>query len=186
VTGLARRAARAAGISAAAAALLFTAMPASAADPAQITCPVDALSDKEREQLADHVRRQSSAEEPVIEAFHASVTACLARHGWSQQAARLAVVHNLATIGQREARLGLERLGVDVAPIERLLLADRAAVDSARSEASSDALTAFYEGLDPAMRRSIESRGGNGAELLGTFLLFRAAMETSRADFAAE
>ena len=169
------------------AALAFVATPVVAADGAQLGCPVEALSAGERENLADHVRRQGGPDEPAMQAFFRGVDGCVSRHGWPPGAAQHAVLYNLAAIGQREARVALERQGLDVATIERALLADRTTIEAARGESGPDAITAFYEGLDAALRQRIESADeGRSAELLGTYLMYRAVMETSRADFAAQ
>ena len=169
------------------AALAVLAAPAAAADGAQLACPIEALGAGERENLADHVRRQAGPDEPAMQAFFRGVDGCVTRHGWSTGAAQQAIVYNLAAIGQREARVALERQGLDMATIERALLADRATVEAARGEGGPDAITAFYEGLDAGLRQRIESADdGRSAELLGTYLMYRAVMETSRADFAAQ
>ena len=165
----------------------FVAAPAVAADGAQLGCPVEALSAGERENLADHVRRQGSPDEPAMQAFFRGVDSCVSRHGWSPGAAQHAIVYNLAAIGQREARVALERQGLDVARIEGALLADRTTIEAARGEGGPDAITAFYDSLDAGLRQRIESTDeGRSAELLGTYLMYRAVMETSRADFAAQ
>jgi hypothetical protein len=163
------------------------AAPAAAADPDQIGCPADALSGADRERLVEHVRRQGQPTEPAMQAFYRSVDGCMSRHGWSTGAARQAIVHNLALIGQRVTRATLQERGVDVAEIERRLLVDAETIASARTDSAPEAILAFYSRLDPAMRRQLEAEErGDTAELLGSFLLFRAAVETSRADFAVQ
>jgi hypothetical protein len=161
--------------------------PAAAADVAQLGCPIEALSAGDRANLADHVRRQAQASEPAMQAFYGTVETCRSRHRWSMDAAREAVVYNLASIGAGEARRALEQRGIDMATIERALLADRAVIASARTDQGPDVIAAFYERLDPALRQRIESGpdAGGSAELLGTYILFRSAVETSRAEFAA-
>jgi hypothetical protein len=169
------------------AAAAAVAAPAAAADLDQITCPADTLSGADRERLVEHVRHQGQPTEPVMQLFYRSVEGCVARHGWSPDAAREAIVYNLASIGQRETRATLEERGVDVAEIERRLLADAATVAASRTESAAEALLAFYNRLDPAMRQRLEAEErGDTAELLGSFLMFRSAVETSRADFAAQ
>ena len=167
--------------------LALVVTPTAAADSAQLACPVETLNSREREDLADHVRRQAGPDEPAMQAFFRGVRGCVSRHGWSPAAAEQAVIYHLAAIGQREARVALERQGLDMAPIERALLADRATVEASRGEGGPDAIAAFYDGLDAPLRQRIESVDeGRLAELLGTYLMFRAAMETSRSDFAAQ
>jgi len=161
------------------------AAPAAAADPDQIGCPVEALAAPDRERLAEHVRRQGQPTEPAMQVFYRSVDGCVSRHGWSAGAARQSIIYNLAFIGQRQTRALLEERGVEVAEIERLLLADAETIAASRTESAPEAMLAFYNGLDPAMRRRLEAEErGDTAELLGSFLMFRAALETSRADFA--
>lgn len=172
-------------VAAALAAPFAGAAPATAADVGQLTCPVDALSEAERTHLVEAVRRQTERQDPIRSVFYRSAMDCRARHGWTLAAAELAIVYHIADIGQGIARTGLEERGVDVAAIERALLADAAAVASAREDDRGEGLVTFFEGLDPELRRSVERLGGQGAELIGQYLLFRAAMETSRADFAA-
>lgn len=168
------------------AAAALGAAPAAAADVAHISCPVDSLDAAERERLVDHVRRQAPATDPAMQRFYQTVSDCGRRHGWSDEAARDAIVHNLAEIGQRQARRTLEQRGVDVAAIERALLADAAVVASARSEEPGDVMTAFFARLDARLRAPIEGdESGDAAELLGAYLLYRSAVETSRADFRA-
>ncbi|MEA3016854.1 MAG: hypothetical protein QOI38_1576 [Sphingomonadales bacterium] len=169
-----------------AAAAAFAA-PAAAADPDQIGCPADTLSGADRERLVEHVRHQGQPTEPAMQVFYRSVDGCVARHGWSAGAARQAIVYNLAFIGQRETRATLQQRGVDVAEIERRLLADAGTIAASRTDSAPEALLAFYNRLDPAMRERLEADArGDTAELLGSFLMFRAAVETSRADFAAQ
>ncbi|HEX8642730.1 MAG TPA: hypothetical protein VF702_02320 [Allosphingosinicella sp.] len=163
------------------AAWAFAATPAAAADPGQINCPVRNLGPGELARVTDIVRRQG--DEPMPD-FYASIDACRQRLGWSEAEAEQALMFNLAEIGQREARRDLEGRGVDVAAIERALLADSAVIESARGRDAGDRLTEFFGRLDPAVRSSVERHGGDGAELVGTFLIFRAVMETSRRDFS--
>lgn len=168
-----------------AAALAVGTVPALAADVATLACPLEALGAGERAQLEDTVRRQGKVEEAGMQALYRSVFACSRRHGWSEAAAQQAVVYSLADVGQRQARATLESWEVDVNAIERALLADRAVVDSARTDAVGDQTVRFFEGLPPGLRASIEAHGNEGAEVLGTFLVFRSAVENGRADFAA-
>lgn len=171
-----------------AAALVALPAPAAAADVAQLDCPIEAMTGAERESLADHVRRQANAEEAAMQAFYRSLDGCRSRHRWSMAATREAIVYHLAAIGHRQARRTLEERGIDMAAVERALLADRAVIAAARTEQGPDAIAAFYDRLDPALRRSVESGpdADGSAELLGTYLVFRAAVETSRAQFAAQ
>ncbi|HEX8365180.1 MAG TPA: hypothetical protein VF603_07850 [Allosphingosinicella sp.] len=163
------------------------ALPADAADPAQITCPADALSAGEREGLLDHVRRQGQPTEPAMQVFYRSVDGCVSRHGWSPGAARFSIVYNLAFIGQRQTRASLEERGVDVAAIEQRLLADPGTIAASRTDTAPEAMVAFYNRLDPATRQRLEAdERDDTAELLGMFLQYRAAVETSRADFAVQ
>ncbi|HYG30847.1 MAG TPA: hypothetical protein VD887_11610 [Allosphingosinicella sp.] len=163
------------------------AFPAAAADPAQITCPADALNASEREGLVDHVRRQGRPTEPAMQVFYRSVDGCVARHGWSAGAARLSIVYNLAFIGSRQTRASLEQRGVDVAAIEQRLLADPETIAASRTDSAPEAMVAFYNRLDAATRQRLEAdEREDTAELLGMFLQYRAAVETSRADFAVQ
>lgn len=182
---LVKRAARATAIAAVAGVFLLVAAPsaAAAADPAQIECPVETLDTAGRERLSDLVARQERDETAYLP-FYGSVMRCMVRHGWSEAEAEASLRYTLALLGQRTARRSLEAMGVDVAALERLLLADRSTVEAARSENAGDRMTAFIEGLEPALLQRLEATGGDGAEQLGHFLLFRSAMETSRADFA--
>jgi hypothetical protein len=180
-----KQAARAAATAAAAGIfLLFAApSPAAAADPAQIECPVEMLDAAGRERLADLVARQAE-DDAAFAPFYGSIARCMIRHNWSEGEAEQSLRYNLALFGQRAARRNLEGMGVDVAAIERLLLADPRTIEAARSEDPGDGMAAFVERLEPALLQRLEAMGGDGAEQLGAFLLFRAAMETSRADFA--
>lgn len=162
------------------------ATPAPAADPGQIGCPIEALDAADRERLVEHVRRQAEPTEPAMQVFYGGVGTCASRHGWSSEAARQSIMYNLAFIGQRDARAVLEGRGIDVAAIERRLLADRETIAASRSKSAPEAMVAFYGRLDPATRRQLEAdRHEDTAELLGMYLQYRAAVETSRADFAA-
>jgi hypothetical protein len=161
---------------------------AAAADPAQLDCPVAALSGAERRGLAENVAALGPREDPNFQRFQDAVARCAERYGWSDEQQRLARVHNVSAVGQAELRRRLTGLGVALAEIERAALADAEFAAAARAgQMGPDVIGAFTGRHRVLIERVLAGRSHDRdrGELLGRFILFRVMTDISRDQFRA-
>ena len=163
--------------------------PAGAADLAQLDCPVSRLSEQERAAFVEAAGVQAPRCDPRFLGFLRMGEECARSHGWSQSAADHALLYNLAVNGQAGVRRRLEGMGIDVASVERALLADTALIAATGSgRFPEEQIIAFNRRLQPFVEETSARlpAGTDFATPLGTFIVLRAIMESSRTQFAAD
>jgi hypothetical protein len=172
---------------AAIAASLLVAVPVSAADPANLGCPSAALSDPDRTAIRRAVLSGDGLGAAERRAMTAAVDRCGERFGWDTSARSSAFAHSLSLISSAADRTRLVSAEVDVAELERRVLADAALIQASRSDRFPEAeLLAFIDRMEPGLRARIndpatsESLRGD----VGALVILVALIEASRLNFA--
>ncbi|MEA3013663.1 MAG: hypothetical protein QOD42_2208 [Sphingomonadales bacterium] len=168
----------------AALAALAAATPAAAADIAGLDCPDAALSEAQRGALADAVVAMVDRSDSRLDPLRAAVRTCAARLHWSDRAAAAATTYHVAAAGSAQLRRRLAEAGVDVSPLDRAVLADRALHRALISgDGVGAALAGFRARNDAIVERVIRGRSGDMAELIGNYTGFAAAAVAMRFSF---
>lgn len=173
----------------AAASLALAATSARAADPAQLECPLTSLTVEQRRALDTYIAEQGRSEDPRILAYGRAVDQCAARFNWSPQARAGASGWGFASAAEQHMRRLIRERGVDLRPLEEMILADRALIGAAfGSEAQRRALDAFLgrnlarvEALADAVRPSDDQL----KRWLGAFIATRAIRDSTREAYLA-
>ena len=181
-------AARLAGLAVFAAAALVAGAPASAGDVAELACPAAGMTRSDRRVL-DAAARETDYNAPrpaaVVERL---VAACASRFQWTAEERRDAAQYLRASTGQALFRRRLEGRGLDLAMLEREVIADRALIRAAVDmRQNPPELDAFIDRMAPVvgpwlLRHSGERRL-TGA--LGGLFATTAIVEGSRIRFSA-
>jgi hypothetical protein len=173
----------------AAASLALASMPARAADPAQIDCPLAGMAVAQRGAFNDLIATRGARSDARFQAYHRSVEQCAARFHWSESTKAAAANFGLATTAEAHMRRLIAARGIDLAPVESALLADRASMDAeSGSPAQQQALLAFAQRNAGLL---VGLPGVSGAddpvlEWIGIFVAARAVREGAHAAFLAD
>ena len=158
------------------------------ADAAQLGCPLDRLTGEQRSALNRSIVEQGPQDDPPRVALRRSAAACAARYNWSSEARRNATNYNFITATIDDTSRFLVARGVDIAQIERLLIADRGVMDAApASPAQSQALDDWARRNLPFLV-GLPGTGQTGEEnfvVLGSYMAARAMVDSARAGFIA-
>ena len=169
-----------------AAALGLGTVPALAADIGQLGCPMERLTEPQRTVFVQGVRERAPLTDPRLDHFRRALDDCARNFGWSSVLSELARLYNLGATGQAEARRDLAEVGIDVAPIERALLADTELVSAVHgSQYPEQQMNAFIGRLSPSVDELVSQQppGSQASENLGMFIMYRAIMESARIRF---
>jgi hypothetical protein len=174
----------------AAASIAIAAAPrAHAADVAQIDCPLTAMSEAQRLALGEHASHLGSRQDPVVVPFESAVTRCADELHWDSGRRDAARLHGLASLMQAAVRRQFAQDGIDLAELERVLLADTELTASYRSAGSLEAAVQAFTRRNVAMvLRLLGPHGADSAyvERAGYFIAARAIVEASRIRFAGD
>jgi hypothetical protein len=158
------------------------------ADAAQLDCPLTIISPAERATVEQAVAERRPGTDPRLQVVYRSVLVCAQRHGWSRHAVGVASGYIFTAIAVDTARRALATRGIDVAELERMLLADaelRALPEGA--EALRAGVNGFFQRHQAYLVGLAGPRPRDPEEifsLIGVFMASRVAMEVSRASFA--
>jgi hypothetical protein len=158
------------------------------ADAAQLDCPLDRLTGEERTALHRSIVEQGPQDDPPRVALRRSAAACGARYRWSNEALRNAANYNFIVATIDDTSGFLVARGVDVAQIERLLIADRTVMDAVpASPAQSQALDDWARRNLPLLVRLLGTgqAGEQNFTVLGSYMAARAMIDNVRAGFIA-
>jgi len=177
-----------AGLAAASIAIAAAAR-AHAADGAQIDCPLTAMSEAQRFALGEHASHLGSRQDPVAAPLESALARCADELHWDADRRDTARLHGLASLMQAAIRRQFARDGIDLAELDRALLADTELTASYRSSASSDAaLQGFARRSEAMIVRLLGPHGADNTyvERAGYFIAATAMMERSRIRFAGD
>jgi hypothetical protein len=173
----------------AAVALAFAPAPVRAADPAQIDCPLAGMTAAQRGAFDDLIATQGARSDARFQAYQQAVEQCATRFHWSENARAAAHNFGLASAAEAHMRRLIEARGIDLAPVESALLADRASMESENgSPAQEQALLAFAQRNAGLFAGLPGMSGGDDPALvwIGIFVAARADREGARAAFLAD
>jgi hypothetical protein len=163
-----------------------TATPAAAAGIAQLDCPNAAMSPAQREALAEAAAAMPHGSDPRLAPLRETAQACARRLRWSPAATNSAIAYHAAAAGVAQLRRRLAADGVDVAPLENALLADRALFDALGPGGNGETpMSTFLARHQAIIERTIGGRAGDVQERVGNFAGFLVAMQAMRVRFVA-
>jgi hypothetical protein len=166
--------------------LALLAAPAAAADPANLGCPAASLSEAQRTAITRSVLT-GGLDVTERDAVVAAVDRCGEQFGWPVSARELAFRHSLSLIPLGEVRARLAAAEVNVAELERRVLADAALIEASRSDRFPEAeLLAFLGRMEPALRARIDDPATPESlrSDIGALVILVAMAEASRRNFA--
>jgi hypothetical protein len=158
------------------------------ADPVQLDCPVAEMTASERTAMEQFVAEQGPTGDPRMQSVYRAVLVCAGRYGWPREVVGQAAGYVFTVIAAETARQRLAARGIDVAGLERRLLADPALRDIPEgAEPLRTAVNGFFR-RNREYVTSLAGRPSRQAEqaltMLGIFMGARVSMEISRARFA--
>ena len=164
----------------------LSASPAPAADVVQLSCPRDRLSEAQRAGLGSAALAMAQMSDPRIQALTEALAACARSHAWSANAAEMARRYHLARAHEVAVRPVLMAAGLQLAEVERVILADNVLI--ARFQGGSDTIvmTDLIDRHRDLIMRTFGDRGTSLAEKFGSFLGAIALAEASRRGFIAD
>jgi len=182
------RALRRACAAAAGAAALAAAAPAAASDVAELACPAEQFTDDDR-RILDISAVDSNYERPeTVTVIERVLDICAARFTWSDEERDDALLYVRATAGQSLFRRQLAgQRHLDVAALERAVLADTALIQAAVERRNSpEELGHFLKRIRPQIDRWGRRNGRNSVLLnaLGGLFATTAIAEGSRIRFS--
>lgn len=130
---------------AAAALLVLAGSPAAAGDLAEIACPLENLGEEDRIVIGS-LYMDKAQREPAIRAGAREVADCATRLEWSRAERAAASLYVSAFLSQVQFRQSLTDSGLDLARLERDVIADAALIGAAvASDRAPPELSAFME-----------------------------------------
>jgi len=169
-------------------ALALPAMPAQAADLANLDCPAAAMTAQQRAAVGELAADLGSDADSRMTVFTNALDRCAADSGWSVGAREAARRFGLGSMGQIELRRRFSRDGIDVAPLERAILDDVELSRAIRAlQVTNVHIGDFARRRSALIARVLGRRSVDTAflERAGIFIAFRTVIEASRAEFAA-
>jgi hypothetical protein len=160
-----------------------------AAEPAAgdgtVACGADRLSPQEGDALGQLAAEQGSREDPRAQPLIRAVDACAGQFSWSPQKRNFALMYGLAKAGEAALRADFSGRGIDVAELDRAIVADRELMDAANSGQLSGAVgQAFALRHGALIGRLLGGQGDQAlAVRIGNYIAFHALAETLPARF---
>jgi len=165
---------------------VLAATPAMAADPAQLSCPRDQLSEAQLAALNTAAEAMVEFSDPRIAVLTAAIGDCARRHSWSATETEMARRYHLSHAYRMGVRPALIAGGLDLAELERAILADEEFLTRLRTATSGSVLESLVERHADLIMRTLGNRGGTLGERLGGYLGAIAMEEASRRNFIAD
>jgi hypothetical protein len=158
-----------------------------AADPAQLDCILDGVSQSERTALAA-VLIERRRDRDVLAPFAQAAARCRQAHDWSDDDTRNAIVFAVSAAGLSEIRRRLAARGIATTELEAAVLSDgRFMEEIGRGVETGVVTTGFAERNDALIGRLIGSMPSDRevAPLIEAFAAFRGTVEIGRRRFTA-
>ena len=165
------------------------AQPASAGDLAELECAIAGLSQADGAALVGGIERgeTSARNNAAVPVAADVVSACRQRFDWNREEHRAASHYVPAFFGKQRFRAMLEGRDLDLAAIERMVVADSALIAAAVAlRRDPPELDAFFRRLDPSVIAWVQRHSNDGDLLhaLGGFIAATALVEGMRVRFA--
>jgi hypothetical protein len=170
----------------AAAALALAAVPARAADIAQLGCPLAALTQAEQATIAREAIVQSDPA-PGTERLVYQVIQCKTRFGWTEDERHFAFRFTLGTIAGPEFRRALSNRGIDLDALEAIVAADTVLLDALASfPIDPDAARGFHARNESAIARAAGTAifDAQAGQLIEGYIAMVSMRESGRRHFA--
>lgn len=165
----------------------MAASPALAVDPAQLDCPLAALSDAQREAAAEAMIALAGVNDARLTPLRAAAETCARQLGWSARATDYADAYHASRLAREGLRQRLTAAGVDIAPLERVILADRELLAALGPNGIDEGtMNAFVERNTDLVLRTMGDHPPQVQSWIGNFSGFVVSAEVMRRNFTAE